>query len=255
MRTRVTRSRVGAVLGIAGELLLTVGVAVTLYGVYQLFWTNVAADRAATAAVEQLRESWLRSDPPVSDRDRAPAPSGQREGGRGVMPHPIDVRSGEAFALLRIPRLGTSYVQPIIEGSGGGPGGISDDELARGVVHYPKTALPGQPGNFAVAGHRATRGEPFARLDQLHHGDTITVRIGAGSFVYAVTSRRIVSPTRTDVLRSRPAGSSSRETLTLTTCHPRWSSSQRLVVHARLVEQTSGRGERPPGSSNTASKE
>ena len=102
-----------------------------------------------------------------ADRPRTPratASSGRGRSGRRTDPEfDLPLQRGEAFALLRIPRLGEDYRVPIVEG-------VSLEDLAAGVGHYPDTALPGEVGNFSVAGHRATNGEPFAYLDQLRNG-------------------------------------------------------------------------------------
>ena len=131
-------------LGVVGELLITAGVIVLLFVVYQLVWTNFLADRVATQKADQLEKSWEENGP---------------EGPEFELP----ISNGDAFAMLRIPGIGGAERVPIVQG-------VTLDDLARGVGHYPETALPGEVGNFSVAGHRATNGEPFALLDQLQRG-------------------------------------------------------------------------------------
>jgi sortase A len=114
--------------------------------------------------------------------------------------------------------------------------GVTTAELAKGPGHYPGTALPGAPGNFAVAGHRTTHGAPFARLDELLPDDEVHVEDPSGQrWIYRVVESRIVEPGDTSVIASDPLGGG-RPTLTLTTCHPRFSNRQRLVVFAELTE-------------------
>ena len=120
--------------------------------------------------------------------------------------------------------------------------GVGDDDLAKGPGHFPGTALPGKVGNFAVAGHRATHGEPFAYLDKLEVGDPVVVETVDGWLVYDVTWVRILSPSATEVLApvaGHPGEKASQRTMTLVTCNPRWSSTERLVVGAQLVERRS----------------
>jgi sortase A len=90
------------------------------------------------------------------------------------------------------------------------------------------------------AAHRSTNGEPFARLDRLRPGDVVVAETRRSWFVYEVDRTRIVSPTATWVVtptRRRDGADPTRRLLTLTTCHPRWSSTQRLVVFGHLEEQ------------------
>ena len=121
---------------------------------------------------------------------------------------------------------------PIVEG-------VSLEDLARGVGHYPDTALPGEIGNFSVAGHRATNGEPFAYLDQVDTGDVVVVETGTTWYTYEVYKEYIVAPTQVGVILpvpNEPDAVPRRRLMTLTTCNPRWDSYERLIFHAKLVE-------------------
>jgi sortase A len=200
--------------GVLGELLITAGVVVLLFVAYQLVWTNVAADRAANANSDALERTWSQraADDPEFD---------------------LPLKNGEAFALLRIPRLGDNYRVPIVEG-------VTLDDLAQGVGHYPETALPGEVGNFSVAGHRATNGEPFAYLDQVDKGDLVVVETGSTWYTYQVTDEYIVAPTQVDVIApvpNEPGAVPRKRLMTMTTCNPRWDSYERLIFHAKLVEE------------------
>ena len=132
-------------------------------------------------------------------------------------------QEGDAVARLQVPRMGLDAIVVA---------GVGREELKRGPGHYPQTPLPGQLGNAAIAGHRTTYGEPFGDIDQLRAGDEITVATPAGSFVYVVDGTRIVSPTNVEVLDTVD-DSASR--LTLTSCHPRYSARQRIIVSAGLA--------------------
>ena len=86
---------------------------------------------------------------------------------------------GDAIALLRIPKFGASYEVPVLEGA-------DLSVLARGVGHYPSSAMPGQIGNFAIAGHRVTHGQPFSRLLELNKGDQIIVETRSAIYTYVL---------------------------------------------------------------------
>ena len=135
-----------------------------------------------------------------------------------------ELRSGDAFGRIVVPRLGLSTV--LVEGT-------SASDLARGPGHYRITALPGLGGTVAVAGHRTTYGQPFRHIDDLRPGDRITLEMPYGTFRYAVTGHRIVDDTDWSILRRR-----SYEQLVLSACHPLHSASHRYVVFARLESQT-----------------
>jgi sortase A len=201
-----------------GELLITAGLVLLLFCAYQLVWTNIAADRAQDRVSHTLREEW------------------SRQGG-GSSPGPIRLSKsdfGKGFAFLHIPRLGRKYSVPVVQG-------VALPDLSRGVGHYPKTAVPGQIGNFAVAGHRATNGEPFAHLDSVKVGDSLVVETRSSWFSYVVDKVKIVDPSAVWVLEpvpGKPAQQPTRQLITLTTCNPRWASTQRLIVFGHLVETT-----------------
>jgi sortase A len=128
---------------------------------------------------------------------------------------------GDAVGRIRIPAAGVDWT--VVEGVGPG-------DLRRGAGHMPGTALPGQPGNAVISGHRTTYGAPFYHLDRVAAGDLITVTTVTGTHAYQVVQSMVVQPSETWV-----TGQWQGSWLTLTTCHPRLSSRQRLVVTARLV--------------------
>ena len=111
------------------------------------------------------------------------------------------------------------------------------DDLRKGPGHYPPTQLPGHEGNSAIAGHRTTYGAPFGELDQLQPGDQIVLVTVQGKFKYEVTDQRVVDPSEISVLDPSPDPARPGHdlaTLTLTTCNPKYSASQRLIVRAQL---------------------
>lgn len=217
----MSRSRGGrsaGVVGVLGEVLVTLGALVLLFVVWQVWWTDVESDRAHARTVTSLEREFA-----AGAGATTPAPSGEAAAAE---------LEGEAFAIVRIPRFGPDYARPLVEGT-------SADELARGLGHYVGTAGPGQVGNFAIAGHRTTFGKPLAEIDRLRAGDRVVVETPAGWNVYAVTTHEIVRPSQSEVIAPVPgdrAATPTRAVLTLTACHPRFSAKYRWVTHADLVE-------------------
>ena len=119
--------------------------------------------------------------------------------------------------------------------------GVRTEDLKKGVGHYPETPLPGQQGNAAIAGHRTTYGAPFYRVDELEVGDEIKITTLQGAFVYRVTGQSIVAPSEYSVVADQP----DKVMLTLTSCHPRYSAKQRIIVTAELDPELSDPVETP----------
>jgi sortase A len=143
---------------------------------------------------------------------------------------PKRVHLGDAFAIIRIPRFGAGFARPVYEGT-------TRDVLQRGVGHYPGTVLPGEIGNFALAGHRTTYGKPFNQIDKLRDGDVVLIETKATWYVYRVTGHQIVAPTQTSVILPVPDEPDAEPTaalLTMTSCHPEFSARQRFIVHGEL---------------------
>jgi sortase A len=133
------------------------------------------------------------------------------------------VAEGDSLTRIKIPRIGVDVV--VVEGTSG-------SALRAGAGHYPSTPLPCEVGNVAIAGHRTTYGRPFHDLDLLEPGDRITLETPIGSCTYEMQEQAfIVAPTRVDVVANTP----DQARLTLTTCHPKGSARQRLVVTAVMV--------------------
>jgi sortase A len=202
---------------IIGWTLIWSGVFVLGYAGWELYVTDFLNGRIQTEAqstvVDKLAQS--RSDlPPVEQVD---AEAEQVEFHREDLPDP-----GDEFAVLRVDRLGLEAV--VFEG-------VDRETLKKGPGHMPGTPLPGQPGNAVLSGHRTTYGRPFFDFDQLLPGDLIEVETAIGMNVYEVRSTEIVGPTDVWVAADRPGG-----WLTLTTCHPKFSARQRLIVFAELVD-------------------
>ncbi len=133
------------------------------------------------------------------------------------------VETGDSLTRVRIPALDVDVV--VVEG-------ITPSALRAGAGHYPQTPLPCEPGNMAIAGHRTTYGKPFGNIDRLKPGDTIEVTTPIGGCVYQVSKPPfVVPPTDITVLDATPDRS-----ITLTTCHPRGSAAERLIVRGTWVK-------------------
>ena len=132
------------------------------------------------------------------------------------------ISTGDAIARIKIPRIGTNFV--VVEGTEPG-------DLREGPGHYPSTPLPGLSGTVAIAGHRTTYLAPFWNLQELRAGDPITLRTTRGAFRYSVT-RVFVMPESTAGVVLEPTA---KPSLVLTTCDPRFSASQRLIVTADRI--------------------
>lgn len=199
-----------------GEVFITTGVLMLLFVTYQLWWTNVRAHAQADKEASSLQDDWA---------------SGRR--------NPGTFSPGQGFAILHIPKL--DVVVPIAEG-------ISNKKvLDKGMVgHYGedalKTAMPdAKAGNFGLAGHRNTHGEPFRYINRLQPGDPIVVETQDEYYVYKMASMLpVTSPSNVSVLQPVPPGSGFTgpgRYITLTTCTPEFTSKYRLIVWGKMVEE------------------
>ncbi|MFF8591740.1 class E sortase [Streptomyces sp. NPDC015220] len=216
-RARARRAGPGVVASrVIGELCITTGVVMLLFVAYQLWWTNVRAHAEAGNETHQLQDDWA---------------SGKR--------NPGTFEPGQGFAILHIPVL--DVVAPIAEGTS------KTRVLDKGMVgHYGPgdldTAMPGaKTGNFGLAGHRNTHGEPFRYINRLRPGDPIVVETQDTYFVYKMTRMLpVTSPANTGVLDPVPRGSGFTgpgRYITLTTCTPEFTSKYRLIVWGKMVEE------------------
>ncbi|MFD8787976.1 class E sortase [Kitasatospora sp. NPDC059599] len=227
------RSRALAALGVFGELLITLGLVLGLFVTYSLWWTNVQADRAASAAADRLRGSWAAGPvavPPASPGGTpAPAP--------GAPPAAKQFAVGDDVGFLHVPAMGRDFQVLIRMGTSTE---VLDEGVA-GVYEQPyKAAMPwDEAGNFALAAHRDGHGAKFHDLDAVHQGDAVVVETKDKWYVYKVdgtlpeTSKfdtGIVAPVPA---RSGYAGPG--RYITLTTCTPVYTSRYRMAVWGSLV--------------------
>ncbi len=224
---------------------------VLLFVVYEVYVTDLVSAGKQRDATSALEDTW-KAGPPEQER----------------VDHFDGLGEGAGFAKMFVPALGSDYAFTILEGT-------TEKTLEVGPGHYQGTAYPGQPGNFAVAGHRVGKGAPFNDIDLLNSCDAIVVETRFSWFVYRVMPKKdeagrwaekasdprckgvaplgepydevvgqeIVSPRDSSVIEPVPhrpgaEGSVGEQVtlMTLTTCHPRFSDRQRLIVHAVFVQ-------------------
>jgi sortase A len=209
----------------AGLVLVLVGLSLLGYVGWQYWGTNIVSGHKQDTVTQDLLSSWG-GDPAVED---LLGPQGSAE-------------IGDALALVRIPAFGDDFVVPVIEG-------VRPEDLAQGLGHYPGTALPGQIGNFAIAGHRVTHGEPFRELPVLRPGDAVEVETADAVYTYELSSNPnalVVQPQDTwvlDPIPGKPDGTPpDRARITLTTCAELFHSSDRMIAFGRLVDTERKRG-------------
>jgi sortase A len=222
--------------------LITAGVIVLLFVVYQLLGTNFAEEHSQQQLAQQFRQtvgrvavasgttvptstapttatSTPKSTTPTSTSSTTAAPTTSTVG-------PVSTPPGGALAHLVIPKIGVDKY--VVEG-------VGESDLDKGPGHYSETVLPGQLGNSAIAGHRTTYGAPFYRLNELSDGDPIYITTDTGvRYTYRVTSHSVVDPSDVGVLDNTPTVAE----LTLTTCNPRFEATTRLIVVAKLDKGT-----------------
>jgi sortase A len=227
-----------------GQTLITLGLVVLLFAVYEVWITNIFAHRAQAKVYNALQDEWK------NGRDPLP--------GNNLTTIPL----GTGIAVMYVPRLGTDFHFAIVQGST-----VPDDaQLEKGPAHYGDTQLPGQIGNFAVAGHRVGKGEPFLNIDKLRSGDAVIVETKTWWYVYRVLGkpkgadpqdnmteipvknhdpvevpgREIINPSQGEVVLPIPNHTEYSEAdaqvalMTMTTCHPKFTAEHRMIVHAEL---------------------
>jgi len=227
-----------------GQTLITLGAVVLLFVVYQVWVTDQINQGVQGELTQDLRQRWSAGEDPLQAPDRP-------DGRPGQLP------LGEGFAFIRIPSFGLDYVRVVLEGT-------DEDKLTEGPGHYPDSALPGDVGNFSLAGHRVGKGSPFLDLDRLTPGDAVIIETADSWFVYRVLGdpatgdlgagpipgQQIVAPSQVEVVEPVPGdpdATPTRALLTLTTCHPKFSASERLIIHAELDGEPLLKADYPDG--------
>jgi sortase A len=209
-----------------GMTLLCAGILLVAFVAFQLWGTALYTDHAQANLRKQIVHKIGVSQLPLGELGSTKPGSRTKDPGlppvaTRVAPTTAPPAVGQPIGLIAIPQLGLDDV--VVEGTG-------EAQLQGGPGHYLGTSLPGQAGNSGIAGHRTTFAAPFYNLNELVAGDPIFVLTSQGLFRYNVTGSEIVAPTDDAVLDS----ATTAPELTLTTCNPRYSASQRLVVFAML---------------------
>lgn len=223
-----------AALILAGVLLVADAVATVVWQEPVTAVRNQVAQRQLADELSETRRTLAAVQVPVAIERAAP----RRRSGFLARRLRRELRGGDALGRIQAPAIGLDA--RMVEG-------VGRSALRRGPGHYPDTALPGEPGTVAVAGHRTTYGAPFRRLDDLDRGDRVTLEVPYGQSTYRVERTRIVPPTATWV--TRRVG---YDRLVLTACHPLYSAAQRIVVFARLV---SAPDRRPAAEGNASAQQ
>ena len=245
-RSRRRRALGRRALWTGGEFLVTAGVVLLLLVAHELWWTNREARQGAEHQVQALERQWATpgagsGGTPSANTGLAGGSSPRRstsaDGSTTVTGSATTPHRSQAYAILTIPRLHLRV--PIAEGVS------KQNVLNKGYVgHYPGTQQPGQAGNFALAGHRNTHGEPFRYLPRLRLRDTVQVETSAATYTYTVdkilpqtsaTDSGVIRPVPRSIVRPAYGFSRPGYYVTLTTCTPEFTSRYRMVVWGTLT--------------------
>jgi sortase A len=225
----VASGTVRTVIGAIGRVLVTVGLLILLFVAYQLWGTGIYEARAQSDLESKFDRELARREPQSTTSTTAGTTSTT-----APVELPATPAAGDPVGVIKIDNIGVDKV--VVEGT-------TVPDLRQGPGHYAGSAMPGQLGNAAIAGHRTTYGAPFGDLDQLTRGDTISVRTLTGTWEYVLTDEPFaVNPGQTDVLdpSTDPSTGQPLATLTLTTCEPKYQASERLIVKAQLSDTNRG---------------
>lgn len=229
-RPRRTRpKRRVSVIGVLGELLITAGVLVLLFLVWQLWWNDaVMAGQQKSSAASQS-QSWIaEAQAPVTPQPPVDPTAPPID--HGEPPVAAPPAHGEILGVLYVPRFGAEYARNIAQGT-------TLDVLNSnylGVGRYDNTQMPGEVGNMAVAAHRSAWGGGMHLINELQLGDAIYVQTQDGYYTYRFRNLEYVQPTAGDVLAPVPrqAGVAPVERIiTLTTCNPLYSTDERIIAY------------------------
>ncbi len=216
---------------------MTLGLLILLFVAYQLWGTGILTARAQHGLKQDFakaQEAYAAEHTTSTTVRPRPTPTtgSTSTTTQPVRPAPPVPAEGEPEGLISIPRIGLNKMA-FVEG-------VSRDDLKKGPGHYPDTPMPGTLGNAAIAGHRTTFLHPFYDVDKLKPGDDIIVETLAGKFTYKMTAQLVVKPTDVQVVDNTFDAQ-----LTLTSCNPKFSAEQRIVIKARLAPNESAKPTKP----------
>lgn len=219
-------------LRVIGEVTLTGGAVILLFVCYLIWGSGFRAAQAQQALSKELTRQWT-----AAHQGGSPRPVSVRtvRGDRiRIAPETFGVATGQPFAFIKVPAFGTGWEFPLIQGTD-----LAQLNISPG--HVPGTQWPGEIGNFAVAGHRVTSGNPFWSLPSLRPGDLIKIQTGHNDFTYQVTGEQLVPPGDVAVLDpvpGHPGAHATKRLITLITCDPPWTGTHRVIVTGILVAAT-----------------
>ncbi|MBW1639330.1 class E sortase [Microbacterium resistens] len=227
-RRRTKPRRRASVTGVLGELLLTAGVVVLLYVAWQMWIGDIIMSAANNEKGQAISQEWAKEpapEPPpvIQDPETPDAPPVYEP---PLLEAPGD---GEYFAQMIIPRFGADYNNTI---AGGVSRPVTLDNGWIGV--YPQSKMPGQVGNFSVAGHRTTWGKPLNQIDKLRLNDPIVIETQEGWYTYRFRTLEYVTPDRVEVLLDvpeMPGAQTGERYITLTACSPLYSLAERIIAY------------------------
>lgn len=188
---------------LTGELFILAAILIGMWLIYENYFTNLSSVSAAANSTAELEKIWTTQ-------------------------HNLTVKPHQPFALVYVPRLGkAAWGIPVQEG-------ITQQDLATGLGHYVDSQLPGQSGNFAIAGHRVTHGQPFFDFPKLQAGDLVYVKTGEAIYEYKLFATKFVKPSDYYVVGKAPGVALPTDArgfnlLTMTTCDPAWNSYRRWI--------------------------
>ncbi|WP_167133535.1 class E sortase [Paramicrobacterium chengjingii] len=219
------------VVGVLGELLITAGVLILLFLFWQLWLNDIIVRAEQNDVAHDRAQSWL------SDAAEAPDPIVADDGAEVYEPIiPEPAADTEIFGVMTIPRFGADYAADVAGGVTR-PGTL--DPI--GLGHYLGTQSPGEPGNFALAGHRTTYGKPLNQIAELRVGDAIVLQTKDGWYTYRFRTLEYVTPQSVDVLNPIPQSDEAEVTdsfITLTACSPMFSAAERIIAYGTFESFT-----------------
>lgn len=238
-RARATQARPRrrvSVVGVIGELLITVGVVALLFVTWQMWIGDMIIGAQKQAEASALSQQWAQereSAPPA-----APEPTPSETDDPAVVPVREAPDHGTDFGIMYVPRFGENWQFTITAGV------TRPDILDQGHIgHYPDTAMPGEVGNTVYAAHRWTSGQPFDPIDKLVVGDAIVIETPDGWYTYRFRTLEYVQASQVDVLLPVPQQadvSTDGQYLTLTSCAPKLNMLERIIAYAVFEDFTPG---------------
>ncbi len=205
------------VLTVIGLVMLVAGVAVLGWVGWQMYGTNYVSARKHTELVERVEKTWRQGNDTVKSSE------------------------GSVEAVVRIPRFGKGYAVPLLEG-------VEDDALAAGFGHFKSSASPGAKGNYALAAHRVTHGEPLRQMPDLVPGDKVIVETRKWTYTYVLdtggddlvvpfTQTWVIDPLPTNPAAGgvQPAQDAGQRLITLTTCSELFHTDNRMIAFGHLL--------------------